>query len=126
MAKPFRLSTHLDYKIINGDEKLIEQVFNNLIDNAIKYGGDTPHINIESKCEQSFCYIKISDNGKGMAKEEIERIFERFYRVQSTSNIEGTGLGLSIVKHIIQKHGGEIRVESTPNVGTTFYLKLPC
>jgi signal transduction histidine kinase len=125
MSTPFRISSNFNSKKIAGDEKLIEQVINNLIDNAIKYGTDSPHITVNVDDSDEFYYLEISDNGKGIAPEELDRIFERFYRVQSTSTIDGTGLGLSIVKHIINKHGGEIRVESSPGEGTTFFIKLP-
>ena len=80
-----------------------------------------------SKISENILEISVTDQGIGIAESELERIFERFYRVDPARSRQtgGTGLGLSIVKHVITKHGGEIKVWSAPNVGSTFVLKLP-
>lgn len=113
---------------IFGDSKLLEQLFTNLIDNAIKYS-DKERTQVEFKLTTGADYstIQVRDNGSGFSKEEGERIFERFYRVQGQSDrpIEGSGLGLSIVKHIVQKHKGSIEVDSIKGSGSTFTVRLP-
>ena len=106
----------------------MEHVFTNLLDNSIKYNDkEIATIAINSRALDQSQEIVIKDNGPGIKGKELQRIFERFYRVQgqTTQAIEGTGLGLSIVKHIINKHQGEISVESEVNNGTTFTIKLP-
>lgn len=127
LNQPFSFSLELNEKDILGDEKLLEQVFTNLLDNAIKYAGGSPKIKISSFLDNDFVYIHFSDNGPGIPAVELPRIFERFYRTAGgiSKPVEGTGLGLSIVKHIINKHHGKITVESQANAGTTFIIKLP-
>jgi two-component system phosphate regulon sensor histidine kinase PhoR len=119
----------LDFKIeqIVGDARLIEMVITNLIDNACKYSGDKTDISFSSQEAPVKIILKLKDNGPGIAREHLGRIFERFYRVDSSRESKrGTGLGLSIVKHIIMKHGGKIRAESDgPGMGTTFVIELP-
>lgn len=111
---------------VHGDEDRLEQVFVNLIENAIKY---TPEegkvfINIYKKDENVVTTVK--DTGLGIPKVDLPRIFERFYRVDKARSREmgGTGLGLAIVKHIIQGHGGDIKVESEMGKGTEFLFTL--
>ncbi len=104
----------------------MEQVFINLIDNAIKYS-DSGTIEINCSYDENYAYISVKDNGIGISKEDQERVFERFYIVDKSRSKKfgGTGLGLSIVKHIILLHNGEITVESEKGKGTTFKIKLP-
>ena len=110
-----------------GDYKLLGQVFTNLFDNAIKYGNQDINISISSIQQNQHSKIIINDNGPGISEIDLKRIFERFYRVKgaSTEIIEGTGLGLSIVKHIINKHNGNIEVESQLDQGSTFTIHIP-
>ena len=113
------------------DYNLFEQVMINLIDNAFKYSKQSGHIKISTHTEEQnnhrFSVLEIADDGIGIPEDHVHRIFERFFRVDSSrsSTIEGTGLGLSIVKHIIQKHEGKIRVQSKEQMGTKFILSLP-
>lgn len=113
---------------IFGDKKLLEQVFTNLMDNSIKYNSNK-ETRIEISVEQIFNRDRVTftDNGQGIQEADINRIFERFYRVHSYEQkmIDGTGLGLSIVKHIINKHNGQIKVESEIGKGTKFIIELP-
>lgn len=127
LKKKIKIKCDLENEFIKCDVKLMEQVLNNLIDNAIKYGPKDIKIKIKSKKQDNANLIIVTDNGPGISEKELNRIFERFYRVQGTSkkNIEGSGLGLSIVKHIINKHKGEISVNSTLDEGTEFIIKLP-
>ena len=115
-------------EMLYGDQKLLEQVFTNLIDNSIKYSDkEETRIQIIHTKSLDHHIIGIKDNGIGLNHDEMKRIFERFYRVQgkSTQPIEGSGLGLSIVKHIINRHGGKIEVKSEENVGSEFIIQLP-
>ena len=112
---------------INGDRGQVIMAINNLIENAINYSPDSTQVAIVLTCKDKLVEISVTDQGIGIPEKEIERIFERFYRVDPARSREtgGTGLGLSIVKHIITKHGGEISVWSSENVGSTFSLRLP-
>lgn len=112
---------------IKGNRFLLEQMFLNLIDNAVKYTPDSGTIGIELKNSEGELYIKVFDTGIGIPKEHIPRIFERFYRVDKTRSrkIGGTGLGLSIVKHIVILHGGTIGVESEEGKGSSFIITFP-
>jgi two-component system, OmpR family, phosphate regulon sensor histidine kinase PhoR len=113
---------------IRADADRVQQVFFNLVDNAIKYGPSNGHVRIKvDRADAGRVRIAVEDDGVGIPPEARERIFERFYRVDRARSREegGTGLGLAIVKHIIQSHGGEVWVESEPGRGATFYLTLP-
>jgi len=116
-----------DFPEINADEEKLEQVFSNLLDNAIKFTGDSGNIVIKGEYSENSIKLNISDTGIGISKDHIPRIFERFYRVDTARSREmgGTGLGLAIVKHIVQLHGGTVSVESQPNKGSTFIIELP-
>ncbi len=99
----------------------------NLLENADKYSKSETMINIELNSKKNNLQIKISDNGIGISKNDQQKIFETFYRVQTGNihDIKGYGIGLSYVKKIIESHNGQISVESKLNVGTTFIIELP-
>lgn len=109
------------------DPALLEQVLTNLIDNAYKYGNEDGLIRVSWNKTENEVTLLIEDDGPGIETAHLSRIFERFYRVDSSRsrNLGGTGLGLSIVKHIIQKHKGQITVESNAQSGTSFKITLP-
>lgn len=109
---------------IKGNKFLLEQMLINLIDNAIKYTPEGGEIGIEAVKNDSKIKLNIHDTGIGIPKEHIDRVFERFYRVDKTRSrkIGGTGLGLSIVKHIVLMHGAEIDVKSELNKGSSFII----
>jgi len=112
---------------VNADYSKIMQVMTNLVNNAIKYGKENGKVDIEFlNEEENFVTIAVSDDGNGISKEHLKRIFERFYRVEKSRSRQqgGTGLGLAIVKHILQKHNAEIHVNSELGMGTTFSFKL--
>ena len=113
--------------IILGDRDQLTMAIHNLIENAINYSPVETKVAISTSIQDEIITISIADQGIGIPEAEIERIFERFYRVDPARSREtgGTGLGLSIVKHIITKHGGEISVWSSENVGSTFSIRLP-
>jgi len=110
-----------------GDRDQLTMAIHNLIENAINYSPTETKVAINTSIENGIITVSIADQGIGIPEIEIERIFERFYRVDPARSREtgGTGLGLSIVKHIITKHGGEISVWSSENVGSTFSIRLP-
>ena len=105
---------------------LIEQALLNLIENAIKYGSANSSIDISVICKNREVVIRVKDYGSGIASDHLERLFERFYRIdKARGNDEGTGLGLSIVKHIAQVHHGSVGVSSRFGFGSDFTLSLP-
>jgi two-component system phosphate regulon sensor histidine kinase PhoR len=107
---------------------LIEQAVVNLLDNAIKYSGSEQHIDLlVETLGQHQATITVRDYGCGIAAEHLDRLFERFYRVDKdrSRKLGGTGLGLAIVKHIASAHGGRVEVESTIGKGSSFRLILP-
>ncbi len=113
---------------IRGDRQRIKQVFGNLLTNAIKYTPNKGRINVELKNENGHLLVSISDNGAGIAEEEHDKIFEKFYTVGGkslTRESERMGLGLTIAKGIVEAHGGRIWVESKLNKGSTFFFTLP-
>ena len=114
--------------VTQADPDRLRQVLSNLIDNAIKYGRPAGRTEIRAEVRpEGGIEISVSDDGAGIPEDAQARIFERFYRVDKARSREqgGTGLGLAIVKHVVQAHGGEVRVASTAGRGTTFYFTLP-
>ncbi len=111
--------------LIEADEARMEQVWTNLLNNAIKYTNEHGVVTIDVKKSSKEIEVSISDTGIGMSKEAISHIFERFYRTDKSRNIEGNGLGLSIVKRIIDLHSGTIDVISQEDAGSVFIVKLP-
>jgi two-component system phosphate regulon sensor histidine kinase PhoR len=109
------------------DSTLIEQAIVNLLDNAIKYSEAESTIHVEAKQINDEIILSVKDQGCGIGKEHLPRLFERFYRVDKARSrkLGGTGLGLAIVKHITQAHGGRISVESMPGKGSAFTIRLP-
>ena len=111
--------------MVYGDEQRLEQVWINLISNAIKYTGEGGLITVTVKKASREVEVSIEDTGYGMSKEVVSHIFERFYREEKARSVEGNGLGLSIVKTIVDLHHGNIDVISQVDVGSTFVVKLP-
>ena len=111
---------------ILGDRDKFYQLGLNLIENAIKYSKDTyGQVEVLSYNKDEYYCLMVKDNGIGIPKEDIPRIFERFYRVDKSRKKGGTGLGLAIVKHIVKIFNGEINVKSELGEGTTFEVKIP-
>jgi two-component system phosphate regulon sensor histidine kinase PhoR len=112
----------------HADEARLEQVFGNLLENAVKYGREHGTVTIGGRTlADGQLELFVQDDGPGIPAEALERVFERFYRVDKARSREqgGTGLGLSIVKHIVQGHGGRVWVESEPGKGAKFCFTLP-
>lgn len=116
-----------DLPPVLANKRNMEEVLSNLITNAINYTPGEGKITVSARLEKHHLRISVSDTGLGIAKEELGRIFDRFYRVKNekTRYIIGTGLGLSIVKSIVEAHDGMIQVESKPDHGSTFYVYIP-
>ncbi|WP_417445028.1 sensor histidine kinase [Joostella sp.] len=123
------IKTHLDASRseILGNDFHLTNILVNIMDNANKYSPETPEINVYTEIVKNSIIIKITDNGAGMSKAVLKRIFEKFYR-ESTGNIhniKGHGLGLAYVKSIVEDHQGEVYAESEKDKGSTFFVKLP-
>ena len=106
---------------------LLEQAVGNLVDNAIKYSGEHTRVVVGARLNGPNIEIMVADQGFGIEKKHLSRIFERFYRVDQARSraLGGTGLGLAIVKHIVLAHGGVVSVDSTPGKGSTFTIRIP-
>ena len=113
--------------MINGDKGMLKQLLRILVDNAIKYTPTGGKITLSMKVELGECVIAVQDTGQGISKEELARIFDRFYRSDKARKVQngGHGLGLSIARIIVVAHGGTITVRSKEDAGTTFFVRLP-
>jgi two-component system phosphate regulon sensor histidine kinase PhoR len=112
---------------IMADEVHFTNVIHNLMDNALKYSDKPLLLTLETWNEKDKLMISIEDNGIGIPKEDLKRVFEKFYRVPTGNkhNVKGFGLGLAYVKRIINEHKGTIKIESELNIGTKFIIALP-
>jgi light-regulated signal transduction histidine kinase (bacteriophytochrome) len=112
--------------VVWGDEGELTQLFQNLINNAIKFHGDAPPtVSVTATAGDGEWVLKVRDNGIGIDPQYAERIFVIFQRLHSREKYPGTGIGLAICKKIVQRHGGRIWLESQPNQGSTFFFTLP-
>jgi len=114
---------------ISADRTRLQEALYNLLDNAVKYSRENGEIRLSARSRDGGIELAVSDDGVGIAKEDLPRIFERFYRAdkaRSPDKVRGTGLGLAIVKHIAQLHNGRVEAESELDKGTTIRVILPC
>ena len=113
--------------LVLGDSEQLIMAINNLLENAINYSPENTKVSVSVTINEEIVEIVVADQGIGIPEEAQDRIFERFYRVDPARSREtgGTGLGLSIVKHVASNHGGDVKVWSSPNVGSSFALRLP-
>jgi two-component system, OmpR family, sensor histidine kinase SenX3 len=120
-------TTELPDVVVLGDGEQLIMAIHNLLENAINYSPENTKVSVSLTLTDGIVEIIVADQGIGIPESEQDRIFERFYRVDPARSREtgGTGLGLSIVKHVASKHGGEVKVWSSPNVGSSFALRLP-
>lgn len=125
----FTLQTEIDTNMpsIQADRSAITQAITNLVDNAIKYSGEARKIYVRGFTEDEYLIIAVQDFGIGIKPEEVDRVFDRFYRGgdELTRAVKGSGLGLTLVKQIVESHHGSINVKSEPDKGSTFSIKLP-
>jgi two-component system phosphate regulon sensor histidine kinase PhoR len=112
---------------LHGDRTHLTNVLYNLIDNAVKYTEQEPRIRIATTSDDRGITLSVSDNGIGIPAAEQDRIFDRLYRIPTGNvhNAKGYGLGLSYVRTVVERHGGRIRVNSTPGRGSTFHIFVP-
>ncbi|MDQ3579019.1 MAG: ATP-binding protein, partial [Actinomycetota bacterium] len=113
--------------LVEGDRTLLVTALSNLLENAITYSPQGSPVSVSRKTADGFIEVAVTDRGMGIAEEEQQRVFERFYRVDKARSraTGGTGLGLAIVKHVAANHGGEVRLWSKPGLGSTFTLRIP-
>ena len=111
---------------VHGDANQLTQLFQNLVENAVKYSEGDPHVDITvSHIDGDSIEYAVADDGIGMEPDHLGDIFEVFQRLHTREEFDGTGIGLSICRKIVDRHDGEIRVESTPGAGSTFFVTLP-
>jgi two-component system phosphate regulon sensor histidine kinase PhoR len=117
-----------DFPTIRADRVRLQEALYNLLDNAVKYSREQGEIRLAAQQRDHEIVLSVNDNGIGISKEDLPRVFERFYRVDKArtgKKIGGTGLGLAIVKHVAQLHGGRVEAESELGRGTTIRVVLP-
>lgn len=126
-SKPVKLNYQGEKAYISGNRRMMEDLLNNLIDNAIKYNKYDGEVNLSVKLKGKEAIIKLVDTGIGIPDKHQSRIFERFYRVDKSRSkkIEGTGIGLAVVKHIVEYHDGKIKLASEVNKGTKITISFP-
>jgi signal transduction histidine kinase len=109
------------------DPDALEQAILNLLTNAMKYSGESREIDIRLRSENGYAVVELTDRGMGIARQDLERLTEKFYRVPTSENrhVPGTGLGLTLVDHMAKSHGGQLRVQSVVGEGSTFAIWLP-
>ncbi|GGL73238.1 hypothetical protein GCM10009039_34130 [Halocalculus aciditolerans] len=110
---------------VEGDEDQLRQVFQNLLDNALEYNDDAPTVRVSSRREGEMWRLAVRDDGIGIDPERADSVFEVFQRLHTRDEHEGTGIGLALCQRIVERHGGEITVDSTPGEGSTFEFTLP-
>ncbi len=109
------------------DAEAIAQAVINLLDNAVKYSGTSRCVIVTVAFDEEYVTVSVADRGIGMERAEVDKIFEKFYRVSTglVHDVKGSGLGLSIVKHVVKAHGGKVNVSSNPGEGSVFTIYLP-
>jgi signal transduction histidine kinase len=122
----FEVAVPEDLPEIRGDQEMIGQMLENLVSNAIKYTPEGGRVGMAFwPGTDGSVRIVVSDNGIGIPKQDMANLFTEFYRASNVQEIIGTGLGLAIVREIVDKHGGQIEVESEEKLGSTFIIHLP-
>jgi two-component system sensor histidine kinase KdpD len=124
-ARPVFVDVPADLPPVLMDQALMVQALANVLDNAVKYSPDGSQIDIIARSIEDQVEIRIADRGHGIPPENLEHIFDKFYRVQRADGIQGSGLGLAISKGIVEAHGGRIWAEKRPEGGTVVTIALP-
>ena len=128
LAKDVRIHLHVDNELyVRRNPDLLQTAIENLLDNAVKYSPEGTDVHVSAVRENGRVAIHVQDQGCGIDRQHLPRIFERFYRVDKARSrkLGGTGLGLAIVKHVVRVHGGQTSVESAPQKGSVFSIHLP-
>jgi two-component system phosphate regulon sensor histidine kinase PhoR len=125
--RPITLNLQLEHLEVNANQRQMRELCTNLIENAIKYNKPGGSVTVSLKQDAAVAVLTVTDTGIGIAAENQERVFERFFRVETgrDKRVAGTGLGLSIVKHIVNLYAGEITLRSRPGTGTSIETRLP-
>ena len=110
---------------VEGDRRLLAQLLDNLVSNAVKFTPEGGSVTIRACGDGSTAVVEVADTGAGIPPDEVPQVFDRFFRASTAADVPGTGLGLAIVKAIVEAHGGSIGVESELGVGSTFRFVLP-
>jgi signal transduction histidine kinase len=113
--------------LVHADHSRVTQILTNLLDNAFHYTPANGRITVNVQANGKFVFISVADTGIGISQDNLQKIFERFFRAEDSDvqKVAGTGLGLSIVRSLIEMHGGTIEVNSVPGEGSTFTFNLP-
>ncbi|REK24715.1 MAG: GHKL domain-containing protein, partial [Actinobacteria bacterium] len=121
------LSVETTSMTVMGNWRDLSMAVRNLLDNAIRYTSDGGSVSVRARVDEGHAVVEVEDTGSGIPTRDLDRIFERFYRVDAARSRRtgGTGLGLSIVRHVIESHGGSVSASSQLDVGSTFSLTLP-
>lgn len=132
LCEDFQERTETARFLLRGDDTIVaidtlraQQIFTNLLDNALKHGGGRGEIAVEVGRENGEAFVRVSDEGPGIPPHELDRVFHRFYRIDRSRSQPGTGLGLAIAKHLVALHGGSIRAFNRSAGGATFEVRLP-
>ncbi|MCR8855027.1 HAMP domain-containing sensor histidine kinase [Lysinibacillus fusiformis] len=120
-----QITYKMEQVIFNGDAGLLQNVWDNLLTNAIKYNVEGGQIHLDLQQKPASLAILVEDNGIGMTADQLAKVYDRFYRAETSRTKQGTGLGLAIVKQIVELHGGTVHIESAVNEGTKVYIDLP-
>lgn len=123
--KDISFDFNCDEYYLVGNKEFLEHLWSNILDNAIKYSPPQSMIAIDIREDEKNLIVKLTDHGKGIAKEALPHIFDKFYRSESSKAVPGTGLGLAISHKVVMLHGGKIDVETSPGRGTSFTITLP-
>ena len=110
---------------IFGDARLLDNVFTNILSNAVKYSGESRRVIVSGSVDDTYATIKVRDFGIGIPKEELGKIFQRFFRASTSAGIPGTGIGLNLVKSLVEMHYGIVKIESEEGQWTEFTVSLP-
>ena len=120
-----QITYKMEQVIFNGDAGLLQNVWDNLLTNAIKYNVEGGQIHLDLQQKPASLAILVEDNGIGMTADQLAKVYDRFYRADTSRTKQGTGLGLAIVKQIVELHGGTVHIESSVNAWTKVYINLP-
>ncbi len=116
-----------EHLIVRGDRRQLVSALFNLLENSVKYSDEGSTVDVRSHTDGEWVELTVTDQGIGIPERDLERVFERFYRVDRARGRDtgGTGLGLAIVRHVANNHGGDVRVESHEGTGSSFTLRIP-